>query len=456
MDRREFLRLFGASAATLAVPTVAWSAAFSEEIKSFGHLDATSIRDVHRLRISPVSLEIADNQVLRTVGYDGGSPGPILRMRAGVPTALEVTNQTELPETVHPHGMHVPAVVDGTPHENSPVIPPGGRYRFLFKPGPTGTRWYHSHSHAGGENTSGLYTGQQGVLIVEGQGEPGGYDREVILMTHDWRKFIRATKGKDALGPTYTINGKALGFGEPVRVRQGERALFRIVNGNAEEVMYLALPGHRFIIVALDGNPVPQPQTVEVLRMGSGERIDAIVEMDNPGIWIFGDVRDKRRGDGLGIIVEYADKNGQPQWQSPKRQDWDYTQFGKTGPVIEPDERIEMVFDRGEKSGKRPWRINGKPFWDQETYKLRVGKRYRLIFKDKSNRLHPLHLHRHSFELTNVEGKPTAGIIKDTVCIEPNGHVEVDFVADQPGLSLFHCHMQNHMNKGFASLFETV
>lgn len=456
MDRREFLRFVGSSAATLAVSQAVQAAASFSAAETFGRLNPNAIRDVHRLRITPVSLRISDRQLLQTVGYNGGSPGPILRMRAGVPTALEVFNNSKHPETVHPHGMHVSAEADGTPEENSPVVPPGGRRRFLFEPGPAGTRWYHSHAHTHGDNTRGLYTGQQGVLIVEPRNDPGDYDREVILITHDWRKLVEATKGKDAPGPNYSINGKALGFGEPVRVRDGERVLFRIVNGNAEEEMYLAFPGHRFEIVALDGNPVPRPQTVEVLRMGSGERIDAIVKMDSPGVWIFGDIRTEHRDDGLGIVIEYGDRIGEPQWRNPPRQDWDYTLFGRSGTVAEPDARIEMVFDRGDGNGDQPWRINGKPFWEQETYKLRTGRRYRLIFRDQSDRLHPLHLHRHSFELTNVEGKTTGGIMKDTVCIEPNGHVEVDFTSNQSGLTLFHCHMQNHMDNGFMSLFEAI
>jgi len=246
----------------------------------FGRLNPAFIKDTYRLRITPISLEIADGQILQTIGYNDGSPGPVLRMRAGIPAALEVFNETEHPETVHLHRQHVPAPVDGTPQEGSPVIAPGGRLQFLFQPRPTGTHWYHSHTHTKGDRTRGLYTGQQGVLIVEGQNDPGNYDQEVTLITHDWHKLLRATKERKTTGPTFSINGKALGFGEPVRVRNGERVLFRIVNGNAEEEIYLALPAHRFDVMALDDHPVPQPQPVEVLRLGSGERIDAIVEMN--------------------------------------------------------------------------------------------------------------------------------------------------------------------------------
>ena len=67
---------------------------------------------------------------------------------------------------------------------------------------------------------------------------------------------------------------------------------------------------------------------------------------------------------------------------------------------------------------------------------------------------HPIHLHRHSFELTSIAGHPTAGIIKDVAMLGRFQAMTVDFTADQPGLSLFHCHMQQHMDFGFMALFD--
>ncbi len=55
----------------------------------------------------------------------------------------------------------------------------------------------------------------------------------------------------------FTINGRMLGHGEPVRVKRGERVLFHVLNGSATEIRSLALPGHSFKVVALDGNTVP-------------------------------------------------------------------------------------------------------------------------------------------------------------------------------------------------------
>src|ERR1035441_10502738 len=74
----------------------------------------------------------------------------------------------------------------------------------------------------------------------------------------------------------FSINGRMLGHGEPVRVKAGERVLFHIVNGSATEIRSLALPGHSFVVIALDGNPVQTPRQVPVLWLGTAERISEI------------------------------------------------------------------------------------------------------------------------------------------------------------------------------------
>jgi FtsP/CotA-like multicopper oxidase with cupredoxin domain len=135
-----------------------------------------------------------------------------------------------------------------------------------------------------------------------------------------------------------------LGHGNPIRVKQGERVLFHVLNASATEIRSLALPGHVFRVVALDGNPVPTQADVPVLWLGTAERISAIVEMNHPGVWVMGDLADDDRRHGMGIVVEYANQKGKPQWVKPKPFRWDYTRFGKANAALAlPDETIEMT-----------------------------------------------------------------------------------------------------------------
>jgi FtsP/CotA-like multicopper oxidase with cupredoxin domain len=102
------------------------------------------------------------------------------------------------------------------------------------------------------------------------------------------------------------------------------------------------------------------------------------------------------------------------------------------------------------------WTINGKSYPKTDPILVQSGKRYRLKMDNQSDEAHPVHLHRHSFELINFAGKATSGILKDVVVVPAMSVVEADFVADNPGLTLFHCHQQLHMDYGFMTLVKYV
>jgi FtsP/CotA-like multicopper oxidase with cupredoxin domain len=295
------------------------------------------------LRIGPVLVDIAKDHTISTIGYNGTVPGPLIRLREGVPVTVDLFNDTDTPEFVHWHGQVIPAEVDGAEEEKSRVVPPHGQLRYRLTPQPFGARFVHTHVMPMSDLNRGTYTGQFGFVYIEPKSNPGQYDQEVFLATHEWEPFYttaemeeqpdsqqiaaKAAKPKDEkpngweIGyQRFTINGKCLGFGEPVRVKEGQRILFHFLNASATEIIQLALPGHRFQVVALDGTPVPHPQPVDVLELGTAERIDAIVEMNHPGVWILGTPHDDDRQNGMGIVVEYANKSGKPAWVKPRKQ----------------------------------------------------------------------------------------------------------------------------------------
>ena len=114
-----------------------------------------------------------------------------------------------------------------------------------------------------------------------------------------------------------------------------------------------------------------------------------------------------------------------------------------------------MIFEKipGGSGKFNTWLVNGKPYPHEREFVLKQGTRYRLVFRNRTDDAHPLHLHRHQLELVEMNGTKTGGILKDTVVVPYYGRAVVDFVADQPGLSLFHCHIQQHMDYGFKALF---
>src|ERR1700721_1552012 len=114
---------------------------------------------------------------------------------------------------------------------------------------------------------------------------------------------------------------------------------------------------------------------------------------------------------------------------------------------------LNMRIEKARRSGQSR-KSNGKSYPPTDPLMVHAGKRYRMIFRNESDDAHPVHLHRHSFELTKVYGKATSGILKDTVVVNADKTIEVDFTADNPGNTLFHCHQQLHMDFGFMALLK--
>jgi FtsP/CotA-like multicopper oxidase with cupredoxin domain len=462
MDRRNFLSSAGILfAGNALLPS------------SYGLMEATSPKADYSLRIEPCTLDIGPGVSIKTIAYNGQVPGPLLRFREGMRVTIDVTNATANDDLVHWHGLCIDSLNDGAMEEGSPMIPAGATHRYSFTPNPAGTRWYHTHAAAYDNLSLGTYSGQYGFLLIEGRNQPAPYDQEINLAIHHWgpsfvpmvetmreqSSNMPLTTGSDVGYKYATINTHMLGAGEPVRVKRGQRVLMRLLNASATENVVLALPGHTFKIIAMDGNPVPNPKSVEVLSLAVAERVDAIVEMNSPGVWVLGSTLEKARQMGLGIVIEYAGEKGAPVWKDPAPTEWDYTQFANTASAAKPDEVFTLTFrDIGPQGGSKfdTWTINNKSYPHNDPLMLQQGKRYRLVFRNGSGDQHPVHLHRHTFEVTRIGDKQLSGLMKDVINIMPLDTVEVDFVANNPGDTLMHCHQQLHMDYGFMQLLKYV
>jgi FtsP/CotA-like multicopper oxidase with cupredoxin domain len=454
LSRRTLLRLSGAAAVAGSLPRLAQEPAAPD----------------YELEIAPLTLELSPRHRLKTLAYNGQVPGPLLRLKENQPVTIDVTNRTDRPEVVHWHGLFLPVAVDGSIEEGTPPIAPHATARLTFTPRPAGFRWYHTHTMATADLTRAQYGGQHGFLMIEPRDHPGRYDQEFFLALHDWGGHLLASDD-GAMNPTYdaaTINGRMMGAGEPLRVRPGQQVLLHILNSSPTEVHWIALAGHDLTVIALDGNLLAAPRVVPMLRLAPAERVCALVKMDNPGVWILGEVRRHVQAAGMAVVVEYANAVSTPRWQQPADLLWNYQQFTGAPPGGEAAESptvIPLLFEanfRGH-GAMEAWTINGRSYPDARVAPLQRGRRYRLQLINRSRDDHPLHLHRHSFELRSLGASLTAhgaapadlhGIIKDVVLVDAQTQAEVEFTADNPGATLFHCHQQNHMDLGFMMLFD--
>ena len=216
----------------------------------------------YTLHIGTSQVELAPGHVVTTTVYNGQFPGPLVRLKEGRRVVVDLYNDTATPEQFHWHGQNIPVDVDGAAEEGTPYVPAHGMRRVSFTAGPSGLRFYHSHLIAGRDLGAGLYSGQAGPVYIEPRREAGRFDREVVLVLKEFEPslshggdmdmdfLVPATTdgqlkhtGEAAMAASlkqgmphgyevgyklFSINGRMLGHGEPVRVKAGERVLFHV------------------------------------------------------------------------------------------------------------------------------------------------------------------------------------------------------------------------------------
>ena len=100
--------------------------------------------------------------------------------------------------------------------------------------------------------------------------------------------------------------------------------------------------------------------------------------------------------------------------------------------------------------------MNGKSWPATEPLRVKKGERVRIrLINAGSMSMHPMHLHGHSFKIIAVDGNPLpGGMRRDVVPMTPGERYDIEFVANNPGVWLFHCHDLHHADAGMATLVQ--
>jgi len=249
---------------------------------------------------------------------------------------------------------------------------------------------------------------------------------------------------------TFAVNGRAYPNTPPLTVRQGERVRLRLINAGATQTQAFALAGHKLTITHSDGNPLARPVEAEAVLLGVGERADVVFVADNPGRWQLRGLLPEQADRGLAIDVVYEGHEADPVQGFPPNQRFRlarYADFGGPPHPAGPDRTYELTLSGG-MMGSDVWTINGKSYPNTDHLDVRAGERVRLKLFNMSMEDHPMHLHGHTFQVVAIGGQPVDGPLKDTITVRHMEQYEIEFVANNPGTWLFHCHNLEHMGGG--------
>jgi FtsP/CotA-like multicopper oxidase with cupredoxin domain len=269
----------------------------------------------------------------------------------------------------------------------------------------------------------------------------------------------------DVVYSTYLINGRAPEAAPEFEVKRGERVRFRVVNAGGATVFRVAIQGHKLTVTHSDGFPV-HPVEVDAFEISPGKRYDFLVTANNPGAWVIAAVSSGEPERGARAILRYTDARGSsappldplPDELRGEVLDLDDLMspddFGFPEVSEEPDREVDLVLSGSRRSYE--WLINGKKGLD-EPFEIRAGERVRVSLSNHSMMWHPMHLHGHSFRVING-GETRNAPVKDTLLVKPtmHGRAEVEFLADNPGNWLVHCHHAYHLAAGMERLFKYV
>jgi FtsP/CotA-like multicopper oxidase with cupredoxin domain len=414
--------------------------------------------------------------------YNGMVPGPEIRLRQGDHVQITVENRLDEETTVHWHGLRVPNPMDGVPHLTQQPIAPGETFVYEFDVPDAGTYWYHPHQRSYEQVGRGLY----GPLIVE-EREPIQVDRDVTWVLDDWRLLPDAQISDDfgnfmdsshngRVGNTVTVNGH---IPETFPVRAGERVRLRLINAANARIFGLELQGHRPIVIALDGQPVEphEPAGARVV-LAPAMRADLIIDMSGAPGDRFTVADTFYRGLEYRLLdLTYSDEP--PLRTHPLDAPLRLAANTMPEPEIRAAERHEISFGGGMMGGMTmammdgrrtdmrammqrgmAWAINGVVASGHVTHPfltLQRGRSYVLAMHNDTAWHHPMHLHGHAFRVTVRDAQPTRyQEWQDTVLMAPRERVEIAFVADNPGMWMFHCHILEHQAAGMMGVIRVT
>jgi FtsP/CotA-like multicopper oxidase with cupredoxin domain len=457
--------------------------------------------DAFEMHATMVRKQIGDATV-KMLAYNGSIPGPTLKVSQGAEVAITVANETDLPTTVHWHGIRLDNRFDGAPHATQAPIPIGGSFTYRVRFPDAGIYWYHPHVREDYAQEQGLY----GNIIVVPDDPTfwGPTNREETLVLDD----VLLEDGKIApfsrSGPTHAAMGR---FGNVMLVngetaynleaQQGEVVRFYLTNTANTRVFNIRMPGAHMKLVGSDSGRYEREEFVDQVLLSPSERAVVDVLFEQPGQFAiehrtpehtyvlssvtvgtqlaepsfasaFATLRtsdelamererlsaevDRPADKTLALVGEMA---GMGEHQEGEHQD-----DGHTSPVVEWEDTMNAMNRRSSPKNM---------FWkliDRATgavnhtidWRFRVGDRVKLRIVNEPNSDHPMqhpfHIHGQRFLILSRDGETNSNLAwKDTVLVGTGETIEILVDMTNPGIWMVHCHIAEHIESGMMLSF---
>jgi FtsP/CotA-like multicopper oxidase with cupredoxin domain len=406
-------------------------------------------------------------------GYNGGVPGPTLRLRPGDRLQIQLVNRLDAPTNLHVHGLHVSP--EGNGDNIFVTVDPGESFDYDYRlpeDHPPGVFWYHPHHH--GTVADQLFGGLYGAIVVEDPEElPVARERVLVVsdISLDAAGRLRQPSTMERMmgreGELVLVNGQV----RPVlTARPGERERWRVVNACTSRYVRLRLDGQQLDLLGIDSGRYAEPRRVEEIVLATGNRADLLVTttagtstlealgVDRGGMGgmmggsVSGDVGPLATLEVTGNVAAPA----VPVPPAPRSRDLR---------GAEVTERRRLTFDMGMGGGMgggmgpggMTFTIDGREFDPERVDQtVSVGAVEEWTIANTSPMDHPMHLHVWPMQIVAEGGRPVDDIRwQDVVNIPAGGEVAVRVAFDDfGGRTVYHCHILDHEDNGMMGIVE--
>ncbi len=409
---------------------------------------------------------------------------------------VTVQNKTSVPLVLHWHGIVDPNDQDGVPYVTQLPIEPGKSYHYHFKLNQAGTYWLHSHYKLQEQKL------MAAPLIIHDPNEPK--ENEALMFIQDFtfsnpasvymnlktkyqKDIAKQTKKKsktnesmpgmemnqnsgamagmamdvsDVKFDAYLTNHRTLRNPDIIRVTPNETLRLRIINASSSSNYYIDLGKLTGTLFAIDGEPI-KPITGSRFQIAIGNRLDIRVKIPEgenayPILALPEGVKAQ-----TGLILATANAKIPTLSEQTKKANpvLNYSQelqsFAAEPFPAKPVQQSLPYTLEGDMTTYR-WTLNGQEWPYITPYKVKPNERTELVFINKSSMSHPMHIHGHTFQITEIDGKPIQGRKGDTVNVMPNSTVKAVFDTTNPGIWMLHCHILYHQAGGMMTTFNYV
>ena len=450
------------------------------------------------LTVAEGTREFLPGRQTPTAGVNGPYLGPTLRLRRGENVDLVVQNNLDEMTTMHWHGMHVPARMDGTPHQR---IEPGESWTASFEVHQQAAPlWYHPHPH--GATGRQVYRGVSGLMWIDDDESdaldlPKTYGVDDIPLVIQDREFdsegaFRFAVNQGAVyGNTMLVNGTWSPF---LRV-EARRIRFRLLNGSNARIYYIGFEdGREFHQIATDGGFLEAPLRTNRVILAPGERAEVLVDFSDgaevvlkshPEAGLVETIGSYFGGIGTGNLQLLKIVPQPPSRVShglPERLNSipriDAAQAAKARPMVlaGPLQRGPGPIGQGGRGGQggqggRGRRVGqlGIPINGKTMDMARIDEVVRLgdieiwEVSNRGGQPHPFHVHLVQFQILDRNGRPPPAAErgwKDTVLVPPGDLVRIimrfERYADPQVPYMYHCHIMEHEDNGMMGQFLVV